>query len=235
MRISILFLLFLCVPGEAFATPEPDYESIVRQAFAANERSSADDWAVTRTHTAEGVTRVSRFDPRRAPGGQWSLISVDGVPATAEQIDEYRQDAAESDAADTEDESFGSDYVTPGSLRLLEESETKYRFSFLPSYDEDSEDAELMQDVSGVLSIDKNAHYVEFIELVSSKSFKPERGVKISTFRMLMRFSLHPTNGQVLLEMMRVHVKGRAFLIFDFDEVEETVYSDYLGVSEHSE
>jgi len=64
-----MVILFLWMAIEVHAA---NYGMIVFRAFEANERMSADDWAFTETYTAEGVIRISRFDPHR-PGASQSL------------------------------------------------------------------------------------------------------------------------------------------------------------------
>lgn len=229
MRILIFVVLLLCTVTDVCAA---DYETIVKRAFESNERTSEKDWAFTETHTAEGVTLVSRFDPRRPVGEQWTLISIDGITPTTEENEEYGEEKRESVDSEAEGEGFGSGFVAPGSLALMAETDTTYRFGFLPNIEDDSEDVEMMRHVSGVLSINKNAHFVESIDLKSTKSFKPERGIKIQTFELSMKFGPTSVDGPIVLLLVDVRVQGRAYLMFKFDEVEETVYSNFVRVTE---
>lgn len=204
-----------------------DYESLVQRAFESIEDTSAGNWAYTESSTTKGVTRVRHFDPRRPDGERWTLISIDGNPPTAQEREEYEQDADESEGM-----GFGSEFITTGSLQLIEETEASYRFGFSPNVKDESEDAEIMRHVNGELGINKRAQYVETIHLRNTEPFKPKTGVRISIFDLTMKFGPTADGGPIVLLSVNVRVQGRAYLMFKFDEVEEAVYSDYVEVAE---
>lgn len=229
LRILILIVLFSCMATNVFAK---DYEAIVQRAFESNDQASKQDWSFTETRLSEGVTRVSRFDPRRPDGERWALISVDGNPPTRKEIEQYLQEKRESDDSQEEGDEFGSKFIAPGSLKLIEETEVKYRFGFLPNIEEDSEEAKLWRHVNGILSIDKSGHYIESIDLKSIKPFKPAKGIKVKSFEMSMKFGPAANDSQIVPLLFDVHVQGRAFLMFKLNEAERISYSDYILVTE---
>ena len=220
-RLSVLIGLLLLGPAHA-----EEYEDIVSRAFEAINGDFHNEWAFTETSTADGSTSVGRYDPRRAEGERWTLSSVDDREPTEDEVDAYL-DGKTKDAERGSGNERGADTrIAPGTLRLIEEHDGHWLFSFVPAGDKDDDEG-FMEHVDGTIKIAKDGHYVEYIDLRNSKPIKPAFGVKIITFLTRLTFGPAAPDGPIVPQTVDVHVKGRAYLAVRFDEKESVRYGDY--------
>ena len=215
----------------AAAAPDDALE-LAREALQATEAGSIEGWAFTETSVENGRKTVSRFDPRRPEGGQWSLVSVNDRPPT----DEERQASAERRATERQASESGGNgdgesveigvMIEPDSLRLIEETEEFALYRFDPAKDDD-DDSGFHQHVDATLKVVKAGPYVATIDMRSRAPFKPQFGVKIDEFATMLTFEPQDSGGPVLPRTVSVRVAGRAFLVKKIDEAVEVAYSDY--------
>lgn len=228
MNKLILLLCLLAVPALA-----DDHAEIVERAFGALSRDFDESWAYTQSSTEEDRALVARYDPRSVGVERWTLMTINGRQPTDDEIDEFRARKAAED--DTEAEKGEHDngepgaMVTPGSLRLLEETPTHWLFSFMPIDDEEEDEAarKFMKHVDGTVKVVKDGHYVEYIDLRNRKPIKPMMGVKIKKFLTRLTFGPAAAGGPIVPLSVDVSIKGRAFLAVKFDENESVNFSDW--------
>ena len=186
MRTTIVFALLACASSAA----AEDFPSIVADAFANMDSSYRDEWAYSETTTEDDVTVVGRFDPRRASGDRWMLISVGGRQPTPEEREAYLDDKEEDQGDGHSDSGEASDFVDVNSLTLLEETSQYWLFAFTPDVgDEDASTRKFMAQVSGTLKVSREGPYVEFLELTNTKPIKPAFSVKISQFHTCLLYT----------------------------------------------
>lgn len=226
-RLSIaLVALILSFPLTAAAD---DYSEIVALAFATIDNDFDREWAFTETSTEEESTYVGRFDPRRED--PWELLSIDGRDPTPEEAHQWREQKGRHDREDEqeeEDEGLEVEFVTPDTITLIEETDDYWLFGFDPNVNVDDERGEkFMRHVEGRLTVIKDGHFVESIDLRNTRPIKPAFSVRINTFITTLTFGPAAEGGPIVPKSIDVHVQGRAMLAVRFDETEAIRYSDY--------
>ena len=230
-----LIALALSFPLSASAD---DYSEIVALAFATIDNDFDRDWAFTETSTEEESTYVGRYDPRRED--PWELLSVDGRDPTPEEASQWRAQKGRHGGDDEDDEEADEDdgleveFVTPDTITLIEETDDHWLFGFDPNVDVDDEHGEkFMRHVEGRLTVVKDGHYVESIDLRNSRPIKPAFSVRINTFVTTLTFGPAAEGGPIVPKTIDVHVQGRAMLAVRFDETEAVRFSDYEYAGEN--
>ena len=230
MKILLAFLGLL-LGASAIAD---DYQSIVQRAFETIHQDFDEDWSFTETATEDDIVTVARYDALGAAGQRWTLLSFDGRSPTGDEIDDYLDDKKKGEKRkgkhgdsdeEPDDDRDNSAIVNFESLQLLEETADYWLFGFIPDGDDDDD---FMRHVDGRIKVLKNGHYVEYIDLRNDKPIKPATGVKISKFLTTLTFGPAIDGGPIVPKAVDVVVKGRAMLVFKFDESETIRYSDFV-------
>lgn len=217
MMLRLLLCCALLAGLSAHA--EEDYNAIFETAVEAVEFDFDETWAYTETQvTSEGL-RVGRFDPRRSSDQRWQLLTVDGGEPTEKEIEEYEKDKAHDHSRDADDRV--NSLVEPDSVRLIENGDNYWLFSFVPG------DNEILNSVDATIRIEKSSGYLDYIDLRNHETIRPAMGVKIS--RLITRLTFGPAveDGPVVPISTQIEVKGRAYLVVSFDEQEVIRNSDF--------
>ena len=220
--------------GLVFAAPmmASEHEEIVDRAIRAMENDFRESWAFREVATREESVFVAEYDPRRPEDARWELLSVDDRAPSAKEIEAFldRKEKNRKDDRD-EDEDRGIEaHVRPESLRLLEETDEHWLFSFVPA--EEDEDADFFRHIEGTLKVLKQPHSIEYFDMRSDKPFKPATGIKVKSFHSRLTFGPAGPDGPIVPQSVDVKVEGRAFLAVKFNEAEKIRYSDYRYVGE---
>ena len=211
------------VPCASHAQPTAgDLDALYGQARSAIDWQFDSSWAFTLTSLDEGVLRVARFDPRRPAPERWTLLSVDGEPAAADEVAEFRDDRTTENLFEAESRDVAG-MVLPGSLQLVGETASHWTLSFVP--DENNED--FVGNITGRIVIAKDGPWLESIEIRNDKVVDAGHGTRIVDFLMRYRFGPAVDGGPVVLRAAEERVKGQALLFIDFDEVEVDRYGDF--------
>ena len=217
MKIAIrLPMLALLLPLHAAAG---DYSALLSKAPGALDNDYASDWAFTETSVDSEITTVARFDPSGPDGERWHLLTVNGRNPTATEVADFREERTEDFPEDSDDDDPGNDVeemVQPGSLSLIEETDSYWLFNFLPA--EDGDDEGILEHLEATLKIVKGGPYIEFISLQSNKLFRPKFGVKISNLTTRLVFGPAAMNGPIVPVSVDIGIKARAFLAISVDE-----------------
>jgi hypothetical protein len=197
---------------------------------------SLDGWAFTETTVHNGTTTVARHDPSRPEGERWKLISVDGRPPTADEIEEFVEqhssgEEQQEDSEESEEQGFSA-VIEADSLIPLKDSATHKLYRFQPASNEEEGDDGMSEHLDGTLRISKNGPYVETLEMRSREAFSPAFSVKIKEFSTIMTFAPVGEEKTVLPESVSVRMVGRAMLFKKLDETVETRFSDYRFVGQ---
>ena len=225
--------LLIALTALALACPlsaeADDYSEIVSLAFAALDTDFDRDWAFTETSTEEESTYVGRYDPRE--DDPWSLLSIDGREPTAEEAHQWRERKGRRDDEDEqedEDDGLEVEFVTPDTITLIEETDDYWLFGFDPNVNVDDERGEkFMRHVEGRLTVIKDGHFIESIDLRNTRPIKPAFSVRINTYVTTLTFGPAADGGPIVPLTIDVHVQGRAMLAVRFDETEAVRFSDY--------
>lgn len=226
MKTILTTLLLLTAPLALAET----HDELVERAFASIAFDLSDSWSyVETTYNGDGVY-VARFDPRLPDDRRWDLLSVDEREPTDDELEAFREEKADHHGDDPDQEdSEAASMVADGSLQLLEESDTYWRFQFRPRADTDDEE-KFMNAVDGTLQVAKDGHYVSWIRMQNRETVKPGKGVKLELFDTRLTFTPAYEGGPVVPQSVETKVKGRAMLVIRFDEEERISYSDFERV-----
>jgi hypothetical protein len=218
------------LPLQAFAG---DYDDIVRAAIDALDDDYHEQWAFTETSVESELTTVARYNPGGLASQPWTLLSINGGEPDAEETADFLESKADEFAEDDKDDDSKDgieQMINPGSLLLLDETDSHLLFSFIPS--EDEFEAGFAEHVNGTIKIAKGVPYVEFINLENSEVFKPQFGVKISEFQTRLKFAPAALDGPIVPTSINVRIKARAFLAIKVDETISYSYTDYRYVGD---
>lgn len=217
MTRRLAVLLLACVASAAHAG---DYEALFEEAAAAIVWNLEDQWAFTESQLSDDTLWVSRFDPRRAEGERWTLLSVDGRAPTDRELREFADDKEDYETSGT---SQRLDLVGVETLELIAEDDESWLLSFVPEEDE----IEFIDNVDASVHIMKEGPYLRVVDLRNSADIKPGYGVKIGTFLVRMEFGPAVADGPIVPKRMRVKVGGRMLLFIGFEETEVIEFSDF--------
>jgi hypothetical protein len=217
------FLLVILMLISATARGEESWQSLVDDAFGRIEKDLKTDWSYTETTVNSTGRIVARFDPRN--DSPWHLVSVDGREPTTEETDAFNDERAGAEGSGDGD---AGSVVADGTLELLEETDSYWRFAFTPEADE--AEAAFMQSVEGTLTVRKDGEYVSQVSLRNTAPIKPGKGVKIKKFETLLEFAPIGGDGPVLPRRIAVEIQGRALLVVGIDEKESIEFGDYEWV-----
>jgi hypothetical protein len=215
-----------------------DYASLFESAVRKVTWEYPRNLAFTETRRGKERTEVGRYDPSRTEGERWELVSIDGRPPSAEESDDYRESRrgdrgfmSDDDDDGEEDDDSPGDFVTPGSLELLEESDQHWLLGFVPNGDGD-DDEKFLKKMAGTVRIAKDGGHLEYLDISSRKPVRPTVGVKIRDFNTRFEFAPALADGPIVPVAFRFRVKGRAFVAVSFDEAETVEFSDFEPVSD---
>lgn len=223
--LAVSLLLFA-----AFAANAQSHEDIVARAFETLDENFPEKWAFTETVDKEEDATVATYDPDRPGDELWMLISVDGLDPTDKEIADFREMKAKRREAREESEDGGrltiGNMVRPGSLELIEETDEYWLFGYSPVADSE-DDEKFMRAIDGTLQVVKDGHYVAWIRMKNRETVKPGKGVKLETFDTRLEFIPAYEGGPVLPAGVQTEVKGKAFVVVKFNEIEKIRYSDF--------
>ncbi len=217
MTRFLAVLILACLAGAAHAE---DYKTLFEEATAAIVWDLEDQWAFTESRLSDETVWVSRFDPRRAEGERWTLLSVDGRTPTSRELREFA-----SDKEDYETSASGQrlDLVDADTLELVTEDDESWLLRFVPDEDE----VEFIDNVDASVRIMKNGPYLQSVDLRNSADIKPGYGVKIGTFLVGLEFGPAVVDGPIVPRSMKIRVGGNMLLFFGFEETEVIEFSDF--------
>ena len=92
---TITIITVLCLGAATTALAQNNKDELKQRVFAQSQSVSPDDYAFTRTVRSEQTSNgkiekhvnVEKFDPTKPAEQRWTLVSVDGNPASAEDQD----------------------------------------------------------------------------------------------------------------------------------------------------
>lgn len=199
-------------------------EGEVREALERLSGGSLAAWSYQADYVGEEAARRLQFGVGQPGQRQVRLISVEGREPEAEELSEF-EEAQQKNKSGGEDDFALGDLITEGSLEYAREDAEGLHFRFTPRFAIEG-DPEPQEALVGELIFDRAAGYVRELEVRSEGVFKPRFGVKLSKLRFGFRFQLL-ADGTPAPETMITEIKGRAFLVANFDESMEVRYHTY--------
>ncbi len=229
LAAAALPLMALFAAGSFAHASDQSPEDIVSHALEQVEWNPGRTWAYTQTGFEDETLLVSRFDPSKAEGERWTLLSVDNRPPTLEEIEEFVDDKRyEQDLPD--DDSDVPDMVWFDSLKLAGETRDSWTFTFQPILD--ASEADFADKTTGEIKVSKSDGSLQYLDVRNTRTIRPVFGVKIKTMHMRFEFAPAVENGPQVMSEITAVVKGGAYLLVSFDENESTRFSDFEYVGD---
>lgn len=226
------FLLVTALPARCEPAQE-SYEALFEKALESITWKFHQDWAFTETEMGSDGNFVGRYDPRHPDGDRWILQSIDGREPTAEESRRYadRKRAERSEDGHEEDGDIDN-MVDPGSLELVEETDSYWLLRFVPAHDGGGDDDDemgrkVLERMDGTIKIIKDGHYLEYLDIRNTKPIRPKAGVKMTKFLTRLTFGPAVEGGPIVMKSMDVAVKLSAFLVVRVNETESMQLSDF--------
>lgn len=232
--VSALIFLLTLAP---FSAAAEDYTGLFENAVQRVTWQYPENWAFTEKRQGKESVKVGRFDPSKPEGHRWRLLSVDGRNPTEDEAEKYREEKSGErgflggDDDNGEEDEGPAAVVRPGSLELVEESDSHWLLGFIPTGDDEDEE-KFMRKMAGTVRIAKAGGHLEYLDISSEKPVRPAMGVKIRDFNTRFEFAEAVDGGPIVPVAFRFRIEGRAFLAVGFDEMETLEFSDFEPVSD---
>lgn len=221
-------LLALLLMAAAGAAQAQDYAALFEEAAARIDWDLEAGWAFTETRLSDDTLWVARFDPRRATGKKWELLSVDGRSPTEDERREFADDKKDSDTSDNDQR---LDIVGIETLELIAEDDESWLLRFVPDEDE----VEFIENVDATVRIMKDGRYLQSVDMRNNADIRPGWGTKIGTFLMHFEFGPAVVDGPIVPRHMKIQVGGSVLLFIGISETEVIEYRDFEAVAQDIE
>lgn len=217
----LLACFFIAWTGAAQAQ---DYAALFEEATGKIEWQFEDRFAFTEARLSDDTVWVSRFDPRRAEGKRWELLSVDDRDPTDRERREFADDKEDYESSDNDQR---LDIVNRDTLELVSEDDKSWLLRFVPDEDE----LEFTDNIDASVRIAKDGRYLQAVNLRNSADIEPGWGSRIRTFLVQYEFGPAVDNGPIVPKRMNIKVGGSVLLFIGFEETEVIEYRDFVSVS----
>lgn len=206
LRGVVFAAIVICARNAIAANDSPD--SLKQRILAQARAVGPDDFAFTRTARVEQISEgktvsrvvVERFDPAKAPGDRWTLISVEGRAPTAAELKQHRSEAPKRRVT-----SYGrlADYFAGASTTSTDDrGRTVFHFATLPKGTVVVADVDLSPGATADAVVDGTAPtpFVEQVRFTSNKPTRVKLVAKIEHFDATTRFRMLPDGRPVPIE-----------------------------------
>jgi hypothetical protein len=180
-------------------------------------------WSFTQTTTAEGHSRVERYDAGQPDFSRWTLLQEDGRTPSADERDDYRQKLSRRSRGGTAPPLL--EQLDLKTLTTAEENSERitYHCQLKPSESGD----ETAKFLIATLVVHKPTHTIESFELASREPFSPTFGVRIAEMQTRLTYSLPDKDQPSLLLKSTTKLRGRAFWLKSLDADMVVTFTDY--------
>jgi hypothetical protein len=218
-RIAWLAAACWVLPAAFAQTPE-----YAKTALAHFDPNPPARWAYTLETNRNEQSMVERFDPSRPPGGQWTLLRLQDRPPTADELEKYARSRPVAGSGGSQ-ANFQKDDIEPGSLKLIEENET--RATFAAAFREQSSGPDkMLGHLDVILTINKTPAYIEGYVLQLKEPYWPVLGVKMNQLRIEARFSAPAGDRPSLPLNVESRFTGRILLVSNEEKL-RLIYSEF--------
>ena len=239
LAIALLAAALAAVAAHAQSPlPEP-VERVIAEAEARSDPEQR--WAFTRTYTRGDETIVARYDPRRAAGEEWRLMT----PAGEGALTKHQREMFEDIQAESRPMADHAVMITPpkepgeglrhllGDLTLIEDGPSGQRYAFqwpeeLPA-GADDEHGWLTKHVVGEFGIAAEEPWLFTIRLFAPEPFRVAGAVRVSTFEDRTEHGEVEPGGPIAVLRNDNHQVGSLFMM-RVDDRRVTVNSDFERV-----
>lgn len=231
----LLTLLFLLLSSVVAA--DTDYQRLLKTELSKLDYASYQHWKFTETTIDNEDVTVAKYDPTRAEGQRWSLVSHNNQVASYQQMVDYRSDKSDEikkqrkrqQAAVEDGEPLEGGFVELvdwSSLRVIETSKKHVILHFQPLFDRFDEEEQAL--LVGVATFDRNNKQLLSVSIFNRDLEGSDVELPVESFS--MKIDAVYIDGSILLKHQSSVVRELTSLFGGGEERLELKYSDYQAV-----
>ena len=226
-------LVALTCVSIAIADNKPD--ELKQRILSQSQSLGPDDYAFSRTvkseQTSNGKTEqhvnVDKFDPSKSGDARWTLVSVDGAPASADALARYKKDSPKRRVPGYY--RLARYFGSASSVSTDSRSRTVFHFNSLPKDTAIVMDSDVSSNSSADLSVTEanGTPFVEHVHL-TVRPMRLKLIMKLDQYESIARYRMGPEGKPLLVENIAdmrgsgLGQEGRAHTV--------TTYNDYRPV-----
>lgn len=222
------FFLIACLAAVAVAASPPSssleaLRPVLEEAIKTFRTEGPRGWSFTQSTRGDGHSRVERYNARKSEFERWTLLQQDDREPTADETQDYREKLSRRSRGGTAPRL--TDQLDLGTLEITEENSERatVKARLKPG---EAGDATAKYMVATIV-LQKPSRTIETFELASSEPFSPTLGVKITSMRTTISYSLPSEDRPSLLQTSVTHLRGRAFFFKSLDADMTVTFTDY--------
>lgn len=216
----------------ATVAEESSLQGIISNALDDFEQTNRADWSyrITRYENEEGdiTSSIEVHDAQLLEANRWTLLQLNGETPTQKQQAKFAKKKAKI-AANKDKKSITvrlRDIIQFETLELLEQTPTELRIGFAVSLPEYGDDAS--KSLTGKLIYDKEAQFINEIEITNTDVFSPLFSADIEAFKMTLSFQ--KIENAILPVEHALEMRGTFAFFTEINEVSSDKFSDYRPV-----
>ena len=228
----------ICLGAGSVGLAKNNSDELKQRILAQTQSIGPDDYAFTRTIRSDGTSngkaekkvRVEKFDPTRPADARWTLVSVDGAPPSADELDRFRKDAPKRRMPGYY--RLAGYFGTPATASTDSRGRTVFHFAALPKDTVKVMDSDVTQNATAEATLGE-AEGVPFVEQlhVSVRPMRLKLIAKLESYEYTARFRMGP-EGKPLLMEQNSEMSGSG--MGQEGHVHTVVtYSDYRAITPH--
>ncbi len=204
-QLTLIAALVIAVASTALTQQKPD--ELKQRVLAQAQGLSPDDYAFTRTIRSEQTSNgksekkitVDKFDPTKPAEARWTLVSVDGVPPSAEALKTFRTDSAKRRVSGYY--RLAGYFGSPATASTDSRGRTVFHFAALPKETVKVMDSDVSQNATADASVTE-ANGVPYVDQlhVSVRSMRLKLIAKLNSYEYTARYRIGPEGKPLLME-----------------------------------
>jgi len=230
LLISLIFCLITNqAHSETIKTDLIEHQNNVRASFELFSQTKRKNFSytITKYENEEGdeTSSLEKYSPAASIPQSWSLIKLNGAIPTKEQVNKYLKNKSKKKDKSKNNQTISiSQLVDIDSLHILSEDDELIKSSFKVGYSRFGEDAK--KKLEGILTFDKNNHFVQNIEIINNDNFSPMFSADINKLKLTLSFI--KIKNAILPLSTTMRLVGSMAMFIEIDEISTVDYSNYI-------
>ncbi len=227
--------LLLVMPAVAMAAPPQPVADALALLAAGSSRLAA-GWRYQQQVTSDQGSETLAYDAARPGGERWKVLTVNGKQPSPKKA---RTLANKMRAAHKKGKQSGGVSLRVGSwlqasrYRLIHATGAQlvYQIEMRAGTHDSASADKMLKHLSGRLVVARSDHRPLELMLDNFESFSPRFGVKITRFRLQIRFRRLGVNGPVVADRVSTVAQGKVFWVKSFKTKAQVTLSHFAPVA----